>query len=86
MTAKPILTFVVGALAGGVAAGVALADDVSAPPPPADDWHAQLQSHGNSDRYVVDNKLSAGASTGWHSHPEPASCTESATTPPPSPM
>jgi quercetin dioxygenase-like cupin family protein len=39
---------------------------------PADDWQAQLRTHGASDAYVVDNKFSPGGSTGWHSHPGPS--------------
>jgi quercetin dioxygenase-like cupin family protein len=39
---------------------------------PADDWQAQLRTLGASDVYVVDNKFSAGGSTGWHSHPGPS--------------
>ncbi len=39
---------------------------------PADDWQAQLRTHGASDVYVVDNKFQPGGSTGWHSHPGPS--------------
>jgi quercetin dioxygenase-like cupin family protein len=39
---------------------------------PADDWQAQMRTHGDSDVYVVDNKFSPGGSTGWHSHPGPS--------------
>jgi quercetin dioxygenase-like cupin family protein len=45
---------------------------------PADTWQARLQTHGQSDVYVVDNKLAAktttapGGTTGWHSHPGPS--------------
>jgi quercetin dioxygenase-like cupin family protein len=35
-------------------------------------WKAQLKTHGQSDVYVVDNKFSPGASSGWHSHPGPS--------------
>jgi len=31
-----------------------------------------LKTHGQSDVYVVDNKLPPGATTGWHSHPGPS--------------
>jgi quercetin dioxygenase-like cupin family protein len=37
-----------------------------------DRWRALLKTHGRSDVYVVDNKLPAGATTGWHSHPGPS--------------
>src|SRR5436305_12383053 len=42
---------------------------------PADTWQARLQTRGQSDVYVVDNKLAPksttapGGTTGWHSHP-----------------
>src|SRR5436309_5381971 len=45
---------------------------------PADTWQARLQTRGQSDVYVVDNKLApksttaAGGTTGWHSHPGPS--------------
>jgi quercetin dioxygenase-like cupin family protein len=39
---------------------------------PADQWQAELRTHGPSDVYAVDNKFSAGGSTGWHSHPGPS--------------
>jgi hypothetical protein len=46
---------------------------------PADIWNAVLRTHGDSDVYVVDNKLAPVdqtnnivASTGWHSHPGPS--------------
>ncbi|HEX4671155.1 MAG TPA: hypothetical protein VH279_02745 [Solirubrobacteraceae bacterium] len=45
---------------------------------PADTWQARLQTRGQSDVYVVDNKLapksatSPGGTTGWHSHPGPS--------------
>jgi quercetin dioxygenase-like cupin family protein len=38
----------------------------------ADRWRALLKTHGQSDVYVVDNKLPPGATTGWHSHPGPS--------------
>ena len=38
----------------------------------ADRWRALLRTHGQSDVYVVDNKLPPGATTGWHSHPGPS--------------
>jgi quercetin dioxygenase-like cupin family protein len=39
---------------------------------PADAWQARLKTRGQSDAYVVDNKLAPGATTGWHSHPGPS--------------
>ena len=36
-------------------------------------WRAMIQTHGQSDVYVVDNKLAPGGTTGWHSHPGPES-------------
>lgn len=39
---------------------------------PADDWSAQLITHGATDAYVVDNKFAPGSDTGWHSHPGPS--------------
>lgn len=39
---------------------------------PANQWSAQLMTHGETDAYVVDNKLAPGADTGWHSHPGPS--------------
>ena len=35
-------------------------------------WRAMIQTHGQSDVYVVDNKLAPGGTTGWHSHPGPS--------------
>ncbi len=35
-------------------------------------WLALLKTYGQSDLYVVDNKLAAGGTTGWHSHPGPS--------------
>jgi quercetin dioxygenase-like cupin family protein len=39
---------------------------------PASQWHLNLKTEGMSDGYVVDNKLAAGGTTGWHSHPGPS--------------
>jgi quercetin dioxygenase-like cupin family protein len=39
---------------------------------PADLWKAEIKTHGLSDVYVVDNKIAAGGTTGWHSHPGPS--------------
>jgi quercetin dioxygenase-like cupin family protein len=39
---------------------------------PANLWRAKIKTHGASDLYVVDNKLAANATTGWHSHPGPS--------------
>jgi hypothetical protein len=53
--------------------------DVNAKTIPADVWKAQLKTRGQSDVYVVDNKLSpvdpntgVVSSTGWHMHPGPS--------------
>jgi hypothetical protein len=35
-------------------------------------WRAELETHGLSDGYVVDNVFEPGQSTGWHSHPGPS--------------
>jgi hypothetical protein len=35
-------------------------------------WRARLETHGLSDVYVVDNKFTPGATTGFHSHPGPS--------------
>jgi quercetin dioxygenase-like cupin family protein len=39
---------------------------------PANLWQARLKTQGQSDIYVVDNKIPAGGSVGWHSHPGPS--------------
>jgi quercetin dioxygenase-like cupin family protein len=39
---------------------------------PANIWRTRLKAHGNSDLYVIDNVLSPGGTTGWHSHPGPS--------------
>jgi quercetin dioxygenase-like cupin family protein len=38
----------------------------------AEFWKAQIKTRGRSDVYVVDNKFTPGATTGWHSHPGPS--------------
>jgi quercetin dioxygenase-like cupin family protein len=35
-------------------------------------WLALLKTRGLSDIYVVDNKIAAGGTTGWHSHAGPS--------------
>lgn len=35
-------------------------------------WLALVQTLGQSDLYVVDNKITPGGTTGWHSHPGPS--------------
>src|SRR3954451_21905743 len=35
-------------------------------------WHAELETRGLTDGYVVDNKFAPGQDTGWHSHPGPS--------------
>jgi quercetin dioxygenase-like cupin family protein len=39
---------------------------------PANSWGADLQTRGQTDLYVVDNKFNPGGTTGWHSHPGPS--------------
>jgi quercetin dioxygenase-like cupin family protein len=39
---------------------------------PADVWQARLKTLGESDAYVVDNKIATGGTTGWHTHPGPS--------------
>jgi quercetin dioxygenase-like cupin family protein len=46
--------------------------DLNAHTIPADLWQARLKTHGLSDVYVVDNKIAAGGTTGWHTHPGPS--------------
>ena len=38
--------------------------------PPA--WGALMAAYGNTDVYIVDNKIDPKGTTGWHSHPVPA--------------
>ena len=38
--------------------------------PPA--WGALMAAYGETDVYVVDNKIEPGGTTGWHSHPGPS--------------
>ena len=38
--------------------------------PPA--WGALIAAYGNTDVYVVDNKIDPKGTTGWHSHPGPS--------------
>jgi quercetin dioxygenase-like cupin family protein len=38
--------------------------------PPA--WRALMAAYGQTDVYVVDNKLDPGGTTGWHTHPGPS--------------
>ncbi len=38
--------------------------------PPA--WGALMAAYGNTDVYVVDNKIDPKGTTGWHSHPGPS--------------
>ena len=35
-------------------------------------WLAFLKTHGLTDLYVVNNTISPGGTTGWHSHPGPS--------------
>ena len=43
--------------------------DAKARTEPSSLWHSKIKTHGQSDVYVVDNKIAPGGSTGWHSHP-----------------
>src|SRR5436189_3619244 len=36
---------------------------------PADIWHSQQRTNGQSDMYVQSNVWQPGGTTGWHSHP-----------------
>lgn len=38
--------------------------------PPA--WSALMAAYGQTDVYVVDNKIDPGGTTGWHTHPGPS--------------
>jgi quercetin dioxygenase-like cupin family protein len=38
-------------------------------PPP---WSALMATYGQTDAYVVDNKIDPGGTTGWHKHPGPS--------------
>ena len=38
--------------------------------PPA--WGALMAAYGQTDAYVVDNKIDPGGTTGWHTHPGPS--------------
>jgi quercetin dioxygenase-like cupin family protein len=38
--------------------------------PPA--WGALMAAYGDTDIYVVDNKIDPGGTTGWHKHPGPS--------------
>lgn len=46
--------------------------NINARTDPANDWSARLQTRGDTDAYVVDNKFLPGSDTGWHSHPGPS--------------
>jgi len=39
---------------------------------PADIWHSQQRTNGQSDMYVQSNVWQPGGTTGWHSHPGPS--------------
>jgi quercetin dioxygenase-like cupin family protein len=46
--------------------------NVSGKSHPANIWRTRVKTHGTSDLYVIDNVLSAGGTSGWHSHPGPS--------------
>lgn len=35
-------------------------------------WQARIDTKGDSDLYVVENRIAVGGSFGWHSHPGPS--------------
>jgi quercetin dioxygenase-like cupin family protein len=35
-------------------------------------WQARIDTKGESDLYVLENRIAAGGSFGWHSHPGPS--------------
>lgn len=39
---------------------------------PASVWQLDLRTRGDSDGYIVDNKIPVGSATGWHTHPGPS--------------
>ena len=46
--------------------------DLKAHSIPANTWGAMINTRGDSDLYVVDNKVAVGGTTGWHSHLGPS--------------
>ncbi len=46
--------------------------DVNTHTIPANVWQLRLKTQGASSGYVVDNKIAAGGTTGWHKHPGPS--------------
>lgn len=46
--------------------------DLNSFTPPADTWHANLKTRGDSDLYVQSNTWAVGGTTGWHTHPGPS--------------
>jgi hypothetical protein len=47
--------------------------DINSHTIPANRWHAQLKTHGDSDAWVVDNTFpETGSATTWHTHPGPS--------------
>ena len=53
-------------------AGFARVDDGTGVSRPSDVWAVFLKTHGLTDGYVVDNVITPGGTTGWHSHPGPS--------------
>jgi quercetin dioxygenase-like cupin family protein len=35
-------------------------------------WQARISTKGDSDLYMIENRIAAGGSFGWHSHPGPS--------------
>jgi quercetin dioxygenase-like cupin family protein len=36
------------------------------------DWHAKIDTKGDSDLFVLENRITPGGTFGWHSHPGPS--------------
>ena len=36
------------------------------------DWHAKIDTKGDSDLFVLENRIIPGGTFGWHSHPGPS--------------
>ena len=36
------------------------------------DWHAKIDTKGQSDLFVLENRIIPGGTFGWHSHPRPS--------------
>jgi quercetin dioxygenase-like cupin family protein len=38
----------------------------------SDSWQARISTKGESDLYILENRIAPGGSFGWHSHPGPS--------------